>query len=42
MKELAHEGQSGAFERQALAQYTQDAGDHVAVTVHPAATLATP
>ena len=29
-------------ERQALAQYTQDAGDHVAVTVHPAATLATP
>jgi hypothetical protein len=29
-------------ERQALARYTQDAGDHVAVTVHPAATLATP
>jgi len=29
-------------ERQALARYTQDAGDHVAVTVHPAATLAAP
>jgi hypothetical protein len=29
-------------ERQALAHYTQDAGDHVAITVHPAATLATP
>jgi hypothetical protein len=29
-------------ERQALARYTQDAGDHVAVTVHTAATLAAP
>ncbi|HEY2935193.1 MAG TPA: hypothetical protein VGJ25_01255 [Gaiellaceae bacterium] len=29
-------------ERQALARYTQDAGDHVAVTVRAAATLATP
>ena len=29
-------------ERQALARYTQDAGNHVAVVVHPAATLALP
>jgi hypothetical protein len=29
-------------ERQALSQYTQDAGDHVAITVRPAAALATP
>ena len=27
-------------ERQALARYTQDAGNHVAIEVHPAATLA--
>lgn len=31
-----------AVERQALARYTQDAGNHVALTVHPAATLAVP
>jgi hypothetical protein len=29
-------------EQQALARYTQDAGDHVAVTVHTSATLVTP
>ena len=29
-------------EKQALARFTQDAGDHVAVTVHTSATLATP
>jgi hypothetical protein len=29
-------------ERQALARYTQDAGNHVSVEVHPAATLALP
>jgi hypothetical protein len=29
-------------ERQALARYTQDAGNHVSVEVHPAATLAIP
>ncbi len=29
-------------EQQALARYTQDAGDHVAITVHASATLATP
>ena len=29
-------------EQQALARYTQDAGNHVSVEVHPAATLATP
>lgn len=29
-------------ERQALARYTQDAGNHVSVEVHPAATLAVP
>jgi hypothetical protein len=29
-------------ERQALARYTQDAGNHVSAEVHPAATLATP
>lgn len=31
-----------AVERQALARYTQDAGDHVSVEVHPAATLQLP
>ena len=31
-----------SVERQALARYTQDAGDHVAVSVHPAAALALP
>jgi len=30
------------FERQALARYTQDAGNHVSIEVHPAATLALP
>jgi hypothetical protein len=30
------------FERQALARYTQDAGNHVSLEVHPAATLAIP
>jgi len=29
-------------ERQALARYTQDSGNHVAVQVKPAATLAVP
>jgi hypothetical protein len=29
-------------ERQALARYTQDAGNHVSVEVRPAATLAIP
>ena len=29
-------------ERQALARYTQDAGNHVSVEVHPAATLSIP
>lgn len=29
-------------ERQALARYTQDAGNHVSLEVHPAATLAVP
>ena len=29
-------------ERQALARYTQDAGNHVSIQVHPAATLALP
>ena len=29
-------------ERQALAQYTNDAGNHVSLEVHPAATLALP
>jgi len=29
-------------ERQALARYTQDAGNHVSIELHPAATLATP
>jgi hypothetical protein len=29
-------------ERQALARYTQDAGNHVSIEVHPAATLALP
>lgn len=29
-------------ERQALARYTQDAGNHVSIEVHPAATLAIP
>jgi hypothetical protein len=29
-------------EQQALARYTQDAGNHVAIEVHPAATLAIP
>jgi hypothetical protein len=29
-------------ERQALARYTQDAGNHAAVEVHPSATLAVP
>ena len=29
-------------ERQALARYTQDAGNHVAVSVHPAASLSFP
>jgi hypothetical protein len=29
-------------EKQALARYTQDAGNHVSVELHPAATLATP
>ena len=29
-------------ERQALARYTQDAGNHVSVEIHPAATLAVP
>lgn len=31
-----------SVERQALAQYTQDAGNHVLVEVHPAATLSLP
>ena len=31
-----------AVERQALARFTQDAGNHVAVEVHPAATVALP
>lgn len=31
-----------AVERQALARYTQDAGNHVSIEVHPAATLAIP
>lgn len=30
------------FERQALARFTQDAGNHVSLEVHPAATLAIP
>ncbi len=30
------------FERQALARYTQDAGNHLTLEVHPAATLAVP
>jgi hypothetical protein len=30
------------FERQALARYTQDAGNHVSIEAHPAATLAIP
>ena len=30
------------FERQALARYTQDAGNHVSLEVHPAATLSIP
>ena len=29
-------------ERQALARVTQDAGNHVAIEVHPAATLSIP
>jgi hypothetical protein len=29
-------------ERQALARYTQDSGNHVSTEVHPAATAATP
>jgi hypothetical protein len=29
-------------ERQALARYTQDAGNHVSLEIHPAATLALP
>ena len=29
-------------ERQALARYTQDAGNHVSVETHPVATLALP
>jgi hypothetical protein len=29
-------------ERQALARYTQDAGNHVSAEVHPAATLSIP
>jgi hypothetical protein len=29
-------------ERQALARYTQDAGNHASFEIHPAATLATP
>jgi hypothetical protein len=29
-------------EQQALARYTQDAGNHVSIELHPAATLATP
>ncbi len=29
-------------ERQALARYTQDAGNHVSIEVHPAATLSSP
>ena len=29
-------------ERQALARYTQDAGNHLAIEVHPAATLTLP
>ena len=29
-------------EQQALARYTQDAGNHVSIEVHPAATLAIP
>jgi hypothetical protein len=29
-------------EKQALARYTQDAGNHVSIELHPAATLATP
>ena len=29
-------------ERQALARYTNDAGNHVSAEVHPATTLATP
>lgn len=31
-----------ALERQALARYTRDAGNHVTIEVHPAATLTTP
>jgi hypothetical protein len=31
-----------AIERQALARYTQDAGNHVSVEVHPAETLGLP
>lgn len=31
-----------SVERQALARYTQDAGNHVSIEVHPAATLALP
>ena len=31
-----------AVERQALARFTQDAGNHVAIEVHPAATLSLP
>jgi hypothetical protein len=34
--------QLSKVERQALARYTQDSGDHVAVTVHTSSTLATP
>jgi hypothetical protein len=29
-------------EQQALARYTQDAGNHVAIQVHPAASLSVP
>jgi hypothetical protein len=39
---LGTELQLSGVERQALARVTQDAGDHVAVTVHTSATLATP
>jgi hypothetical protein len=31
-----------SVERQALARYTQDRGNHVALEVHPATTLALP
>ena len=34
--------QLSRVEKQALARFTQDSGDHVAVTVHTSATLATP